>query len=447
MFELTVPAGGEAAGYGWLAVSRTLKELTELNELAQRAPGALLDRTGRYWRFWLHRARRDFGDLSPAVAGLYRRSLLIIRTQIDNNGAIVAANDSDITAFGKDHYSYIWPRDAALVAMTLDLAGYHEAPHRFYVFLRKLLAQTIYEFGGYLLHRYTPDGLIAASWHPTVGQGRLLLPIQEDGTALVVYGLCQHLIQTGNAELFRDLYWDFVRPAADFLLVFRDPFTGLPRPSHDLWEEQHGIFLFTCSTVHAALVAAAGLAEALGEPDQAAEYRNGAEEIRMGVAEHFFDPTLNRLVFMLHVEQDGALRRDPRLDSSMAGVFAFELFPADDLRVVNTMAAYQEGLENRLPVGGMARHSDDYYHHTSGNYQEYPGNPWFISTLWLADWLTATGDRKGARQWLEWCAKHALPSGVLAEQLHPYTGEPLSVSPLTWSHAAFIASVEHYLQT
>jgi hypothetical protein len=33
---------------------------------------------------------------------------------------------------------------------------------------------------------------------------------------------------------------------------------------------------------------------------------------------------------------------------------------------------------------------------------------------------------------------------VLSEQVHPYTGEPLSVSPLTWSHAAFVSAVQHY---
>jgi hypothetical protein len=39
----------------------------------------------------------------------------------------------------------------------------------------------------------------------------------------------------------------------------------------------------------------------------------------------------------------------------------------------------------------------------------------------------------------------ALPSGVLAEQVHPYTGQPISVSPLTWSHATFVAVVADYL--
>jgi GH15 family glucan-1,4-alpha-glucosidase len=130
----------------------------------------------------------------------------------------------------------------------------------------------------------------------------------------------------------------------------------------------------------------------------------------------------------------------------MAGVFLFDLFAADDPRVISTMRALQQGLENRTPVGGIARHECDYYQHVTGNYADYPGNTWFVSTLWLAEWLTAIGERGEARRWIDWCAAHALPSGVLAEQVHPQSGAPLSVSPLTWSHAAFVASVERYLQ-
>ncbi|MEK6978409.1 MAG: glycoside hydrolase family 15 protein, partial [Candidatus Hydrothermarchaeota archaeon] len=47
---------------------------------------------------------------------------------------------------------------------------------------------------------------------------------------------------------------------------------------------------------------------------------------------------------------------------------------------------------------------------------------------------------------LEWTADHALESGILAEQVNPYTGEPLSVSPLTWSHSTFVVTVLEYLE-
>lgn len=56
-----------------------------------------------------------------------------------------------------------------------------------------------------------------------------------------------------------------------------------------------------------------------------------------------------------------------------------------------------------------------------------------------------TGDLKPAAEVLTWCVKHGLASGVLAEQVHPETHAPLSVSPLTWSHATFVATVQEYL--
>ncbi len=37
-----------------------------------------------------------------------------------------------------------------------------------------------------------------------------------------------------------------------------------------------------------------------------------------------------------------------------------------------------------------------------------------------------------------------MPSGIMAEQLHPYNAEPPSVNPLTWSHAANVNSALSY---
>ena len=47
---------------------------------------------------------------------------------------------------------------------------------------------------------------------------------------------------------------------------------------------------------------------------------------------------------------------------------------------------------------------------------------------------------------LEWVVKRALPSGILAEQVDPLTGAPVSVSPLTWSHSTVVATVIAYLR-
>ncbi|MEK7733224.1 MAG: glycoside hydrolase family 15 protein, partial [Planctomycetota bacterium] len=47
---------------------------------------------------------------------------------------------------------------------------------------------------------------------------------------------------------------------------------------------------------------------------------------------------------------------------------------------------------------------------------------------------------------LEWVVDRSLASGVLAEQVDPYTNAPLSVSPLTWSHATFVTALMKYLE-
>jgi GH15 family glucan-1,4-alpha-glucosidase len=42
-------------------------------------------------------------------------------------------------------------------------------------------------------------------------------------------------------------------------------------------------------------------------------------------------------------------------------------------------------------------------------------------------------------------ARYATEANLLPEQVHPFTAEPLAVTPLTWSHASFVSAVHDYL--
>jgi GH15 family glucan-1,4-alpha-glucosidase len=112
------------------------------------------------------------------------------------------------------------------------------------------------------------------------------------------------------------------------------------------------------------------------------------------------------------------------------------------------MEAVREGLWVKTPVGGVARYANDYYFRRSDDVERVPGNPWFICTLWLASWYVARAQSRAelreARELLEWVLAYTLPTGVMAEQVHPYTGEALSVAPLTWSHSTFVQVVGEY---
>jgi GH15 family glucan-1,4-alpha-glucosidase len=95
----------------------------------------------------------------------------------------------------------------------------------------------------------------------------------------------------------------------------------------------------------------------------------------------------------------------------------------------------------------MARYEGDEYYRAS---KENQGNPWIICTLWLARWYIASATSKNdlskALELLLWAQKNAASTGILVEQIDPYTAKPISVSPLSWSHAEFILAAGEYAE-
>ena len=411
----------------------------------QRGPQTFLDRGAAFWRLWLNSQAPDLGDLPSEVKQQYQRSLLIVRTQIDNGGAIIAANDSDVSSDVRDTYSYMWPRDGALVADALDMAGYLDLPREFFHFCDRVDTRE-----GFLLHKYNPDGTLASSWHPWYRDGHKDLPIQEDETALVLWALWRHFERYGDVFFIKPLYRTLICPIGDFLASFRDLNSGLPSPSYDLWEERRGVLSWTVAATWGGLVAAADFAAAFGEMDRAQRYQQAASEIKAGAEDDLWQPQLNCFARMITQDDSGAWQDDKTIDASLVGLWKFGMYAPDDPKIIATMQVIRDRLWVKTPVGGLARYENDRYHQVSADTANVPGNPWFICTLWLAEWYAATAETQEDLQLsldlLRWVANHALPSGVLAEQLHPYTGEPLSVSPLTWSHAEFVTSVNAFLQ-
>ena len=440
--HLDIEPEEEAGGHYWIGAGQTWDDVLRMDSLVKyKGPDELIKRTYYYWKLWILKETPPLELLPKDVRQLYNRSLLILRTQIDHEGGIVAANDSDIIQFNKDTYSYVWPRDGALVANALDLAGYPVPAQNFFNFTSRLITKD-----GYLMHKYNPDGSLASSWHPWVQNGKKQLPIQEDETALAIWSLWNHFVIYRDIEFIKPLYRPFVKRAARFLSSYRDEETGLPLPSYDLWEEKRGVHAFTIGAVFGGLTAAALFCSIFGEEDRAEHYRTVAAEIRDACTSHLWQEDQGTFCRGLEMKDSKITGIDNTCDSSAWGLFAFGLYSADDPRIKKTMKRIKEKLWVRTSVGGMARYDNDGYYRVS---EEVPGNPWFICTLWYGDYLIETAENEGqleeAVEMLAWTAEHALPSGVLAEQVHPYTGVPLSVSPLTWSHSTFVSTCQRFM--
>ncbi|MCL4545053.1 MAG: glycoside hydrolase family 15 protein [Chloroflexi bacterium] len=448
---LTVALSPDGSGeaYFWMAFGASYDEVEQIaNDVKLRRPDHFLQRTADYWRLWVTKRETNFNALPPEVAALYRRSLLITRTQIDDGGGIVAANDAEGLRFGRDTYSYVWPRDGALVARSLILAGYPEVTREFFAFCARVMRPE-----GYLLHKYAPDGCLGSSWHPWVDtEGVPQLPIQEDETALVLHALWLYFDATRDVEFIKPFYRPLIKGSAEFLVRYRDPWSKLPLPSYDLWEERHGVHTFTVATVIAGLEAATRFTTSFGETDIADRYRRTAQEVREAAIRFLYVPELGRFARRaISLPTPGRpADLDLTVDSSLAAFIDLGFLPLDDARLVGTLQAVEQRLWCHSTIGGVARYEADHYYRQVDDTQRVPGNPWPVCTLWLAEWYIARAqsldDLKPARALLQWVTQRAFPSGTLAEQFHPETGQPLSVAPLTWSHSAFVAAVILYVQ-
>jgi GH15 family glucan-1,4-alpha-glucosidase len=431
----------------WVCMGTRLSEVTTYGQELILSKGAdtYHGRTLTYWHVWSEKDHRHIDEeLGADVSDLYRRSILTARTHVDNRGAIIASTDFDITKFARDTYAYAWPRDGALVANALDRSGHEDVTRQFFTFCQQALVEE-----GFFLHKYTSYGQPGSSWLPWVdSRGNRTLPVQEDETGLVLWALWQHYHIHRNLDFVVGLYTTLVVPAADWMVSYFDDRNGLVSPSWDLWEERWGVHAFTVGSVWGGLDAARNFAELFGDAAAYVRYRDAADKLREAADTHLYSADLGRFVRRVNMEDDGTQTIDMVLDSAITGLWRFGMYAPDDHRIVQTMTAIADQLSNKAAAGGVARYSNDYYFKVEPDTRKVPGNPWFMCTLWLAQWHIATAktthDLKPARDIINWVVAHQMPAGLLSEQLDPNTGAPLSVSPLTWSHAEFIVAVDEF---
>lgn len=435
--------GGSKTFHYWIVVGQIFKEVQELHKyVLARSPEQLIETTQNFWRAWVNKLNFSFYRLDQNIVDLFKKSLLIIRTHIDNRGGILASCDADMLQYGRDTYSYVWPRDAAFIVIALNKAGYSDIAKRFFEFCNDVIDDS-----GYLLHKYRVDKSLGSSWHPWLKNGELQLPIQEDEIASALYALWKHYEATKDLEFIESIYNSFIKKAAEFILNYRESKTGLPFPSYDLWEEKFGISTYTSASVVAALEAAANFAKLLGKETARKKYAAAAQEIKEAILKNLYDVQSKFFYKLLNVK-DGSIQYDKTIDiSSFYGIFNFNILDIDDLKLTELVKTVEDVLFTKTEINGIVRYLDDDYYRANNN---SVSNPWIICTLWVAQfYLTRAKNEKDleiVKKYLQWVAERSVLSGILSEQVNPHTGEQLSVAPLIWSHAEFVNTVIEYLR-
>lgn len=414
--------------------------LQQMRTAKSKASSEWIAETTAYWSDYLAAAAPCPID-DAEISDLYDRSLLMFKLMSDEQtGSIIAAPEFDEKFERCGGYSFCWGRDAAFITTALDKAGLSSLSDSFYTWT--LSAQSP---DGSWQQRHYHDGSLAPSWG-----------LQIDEGSSILWGMWQHYLEKKDSR-FAEQVWPAVEKGASFLISYLDAESGLPKPSIDLWEEREASHTYSSAAVYGGLTAAASFAELAGRPELASEWKAAAERIADAITELCWNEELgsfyrgvNLSVNAVKYEEalaGGAvghitaankgykkhvLAHDPVLDISLLGIAVpFAAVPADHDYMRRTADAVEAALT--VPaVGGIKRYENDIY---------IGGNPWVLTTLWLAHYRIQTGSIDDAKRLLQWVLDHRTETGLLPEQVDKNTGETAWVVPLTWSHAMFILTV------
>lgn len=436
-----VPPGGEVKLPIYICAAHSpLEAEAMLSRVKHRPAEEWRAQTATYWKRYLDGAK-PCPVADDDFKRLYERSLLVMKLMSDEaSGSIIAAPEFDEYFTRCGGYAYCWGRDAAFITQAMDRAGLIDLSASFYDWT--LSAQ---DPDGAWQQRHYHDGSLAPSWG---------LQLDEGGS--ILWGMWQHYNTTGD-EAFVERVWPAVRKGADYLVSRLDPETGLPEASMDLWEERFGQHVYSAAAVYGGLKGAAALARAKGEDQRAIKWEEAATRIQDSIVSRCWNESEQSYYRSLQLavskeEYERALSEglpvsrvtdakgyttyfvpyDETADVSLLGLSVpFQVIDVNDPRMRLT-ADRVERLLTVSRTGGLKRYEDDEY---------IGGNPWILTTLWLAHYRILSGDKDQALTLMRWVAEHTTETGLLPEQIDKSSGRPAWVVPLTWSHAMFVIAI------
>lgn len=384
---------------------------------------ATLEQVETQWSEW-SKAYRPFGDWPDAVM----RSLLTLKALAHwETGGIVAAGTTSlpekIGGTRNWDYRYCWLRDAAFALYALIGAGFLEEARAWQQWLQRAvggspgLVQTMYGVAGERqLTEYELPWLPGYEGSQPVRVGNAA----SEQLQVDIYGeLLDALYVARKAGLAPDAdNWSLECALIEHLETVWD------QPDEGIWEVRGEPRHFTYSKIMAwvAFDRAIRSAEEDGLDAPLDRWRSIRDAIHQEVCERGFDRKRN--CFVQHY--DGHT-----LDASLLRIALVGFLPADDPRVLGTVAAIERSL---LHEGFVKR-----YETAHGVDGLPPGEGVFLAcSFWLADNYVLQDRYEEGRALFERLLALRNDVGLLAEEYDPLEQRQLGNFPQAFSHFALI---------
>ena len=392
-------------------------------EPGNKHPIHMLNETEAWWHEWSGHCTVEEPWREPVM-----RSLITLKalTYGPTGGIVAAATTSLPEKIGGERnwdYRICWLRDSTFTLYALSIAGYHEEAKAWRQWLLRAIAgepakmQIMYGLRG---ERRLPEWEVA--WLPGYENSA---PVRIGNAAheqfqLDVYGEVMDSFYAGRKQgLDPEPEAEAVESA---LMEFLE--TAWKEPDEGIWEVRGPRRHFTHSKMMAWVAAdrAVKLSEKFGNEGPVDRWKKLREEIRADVLARGFNPKRDAFVQSYGSEF---------LDASLLMMPLIGFLPANDPRVVSTVAA----IERDLMSDGLVKR---YESHPEIDGLP-PGEGTFLAcTFWYADNLALVGRLEEAREVFERLLSLRNDVGLLAEE-YDTTGKRLVGNyPQAFSHVSLI---------
>ena len=397
----------------------------------ERPPDAInaehaLEDTMEYWEEWA-----DGCAYNGRWRAEVQQSLVVLKslTYAPTGGMVAAPTTSLPERIGGERnwdYRHCWLRDATLTLLAFVNAGYLEEARAWRVWLLRAAAgdpgdlQIMYGVAGE--RRLTE---LTLDWLPGYEGSR---PVRIGNAAteqfqLDVYGEvldALHQARVHELESSKEA-WALQRELLGYLE------DAWKEPDEGIWEVRGPRRHFTHSKVMAWVAFDRGVqaVERFGRPGPADRWRETRAAIHREVLEHGFDVELNSFT-----QSYGS----KRLDASLLVIPLVGFLPADDPRMIGTVAAIERDLYRD---GFVYRYADDQGGRDVDGLP--PGEGAFLPcTFWLADNFALQGRLDEAEALFRRLLDLRSELGLLAEEWDPLTRRQLGNFPQAFTHVALV---------
>jgi alpha,alpha-trehalase len=395
------------------------------------APEALerIDSTEEFWREWLRDG--DFPD-HPWRIHLQRSALVLKGLTYTPTGAIVAAPTTSLpeSPGGERNWDYrfSWIRDSTFSLWALHTLGFDHEARDFMRFIVNVCQnhpdlQIMYGIGHELdLTESTLDHLGGYGGARPVRIGNDAFDQRQNdvwGSLLDSVYLHEKALRGRGTRADRELIRYQVEAAIE----------AWPHPDQGIWESrgepQH--YVSSKLMIWVGVDRGARLARAQGFDGIADEWRATADEFQAEILER----GVRDGVFRQHYDTDA-------LDASLLLIPLLRFLPPDDQRVVDTVNAIANGLnEHGLVCRYKVEETDDGLRGREGTF--------LICSFWLVSALSEIGERRRARRLCERLLEAAGWLDLYAEELDADSGQHLGNFPQAFTHLALINAVSHVI--